>query len=68
MSRARRYAAEGFAVDAIDAPNHGDALRTRSWSYRGHNAGIPLIAAEPRIRAAHKTAVRAGVVQESQSL
>ncbi|MFB7112095.1 dienelactone hydrolase family protein [Streptomyces sp. NPDC056291] len=97
VSHARRYAAEGFAVVAIDAPNHGDrpqdeefgriaaAMRAGMHSYLADQAvadwqavltavqrldqvgvgpvgycgmsmgcglGIPLIAAEPRIRAA----------------
>lgn len=31
LSRARRYAAEGFAVIAIDAPNHGDRPRDEEF-------------------------------------
>ncbi|MFV2117907.1 dienelactone hydrolase family protein [Streptomyces sp. Act-28] len=31
VSRARRYAAEGFAVVAIDAPNHGDRPKDKEF-------------------------------------
>ncbi|MFG2960044.1 dienelactone hydrolase family protein [Streptomyces sp. NPDC048291] len=31
VARARRYAAEGFAVVAIDAPNHGDRLQDEEF-------------------------------------
>lgn len=54
VSRARRYAAEGFAVMAIDAPNHGDrpkdeefgriAAEMRAAMAAGENPGA-LVAA-----------------------
>ncbi|MGD3112350.1 dienelactone hydrolase family protein [Streptomyces sp. YGL11-2] len=52
LSRARRYAAEGFAVVAIDAPNHGDrpkdgefrriAAKMRAGMAAGENPGAPV--------------------------
>ncbi|MER6680290.1 dienelactone hydrolase family protein [Streptomyces olivaceoviridis] len=42
VSRARRYAAEGFAVVAIDAPNHGDRPRDEEFGriVAGMRAGM----------------------------
>ncbi|MEB3370074.1 dienelactone hydrolase family protein [Saccharopolyspora mangrovi] len=46
VSRARRYAAEGFAVVAIDTPNHGDRPKTEEFSRIAAEMRAGIAAAE----------------------
>lgn len=77
VSRARRFAAEGFAVVAIDAPNHGDrpqdeefgriAARMRAGMAAGENPGA-LVAAMHSYLAGQAVADWQTVLTEVQRL